>query len=1423
MKTKATKKRPLGPSMMAAIFLAMAVFRSQGQDLEEGLVTYWPLDDGLASSANIAIQDLQGANPIELTSPDPSQAWLTGSSAKSRGGLRVDGAETFVVVPTSESLDLGTEALTLSLWVKLSILPGELTEGFGGIFDSVNDAYVLYLDRNANELRFKVTADGGAERPGIPAADLTVGEWMHVAGVYDGAAGEARIYANGELKDTHGGPTGVVRAGQTAGIGRNGDEDRFFLASDLDEIAVWNRALSEAEIQSLVATGLLPAFDTDGDGMRDAWETATFGNLDQDGSADGDGDGLTDAQEYAAGTVPSSADSDGDSLNDGDEVNTHQSDPLRADTDNDGLTDDVEIAGGTSPSLADTDGDGLSDADELNVYLTDGTKADTDDDGFSDSEELAVGTDPNSKADLPPADTVFLVRSSQDGESWLEPTLWSDGMAPQAGKDYVVPGSGADTLRLAADGETIFPGDSLTLASNTQLLLSQAGTGVITVPNLVLNGGQLVQEGTTALNLAGTIDVVADSLITLPLDGGPLTLESTLHGAAQLTIDAPDDVAEPRPFVLAGSGNDFTGDFIFDHVSLNAKTTGSLGNGNLRMVSSTIDIDYNAYNPQSTLTLTGAGSKIVLDQFLIFQSLVIAGTAFPEGTYDFAAWEALDPNAADFITDGGGAIVLGGDSDSDRLLDDWELRYFADLGTAAGGDDTDGDTLTNEQEFIADTDPTLPDTDSDTLTDAEEVNTHGTSPLLADTDGDGLTDAEEINRDEPSNPLRADTDADGLTDGDEVNIHKTDPLLEDSDGDSYADAFELHDNGDPLDAEVSPRLAQLDLLGGLISFWTFDDGLMDPNTTAITDIQGRNHASLMSPDASAAWLMGDEAKNDGSLRILGEETYVPIPNSPSLNLTTEAVTIAAWVKLDELPSAMGAGFGGIFDSRNDAYVLYLDRGNAELRFKVTANGAERPGIPEAELTTGEWLHIAGVYDGAARESRIYLNGQLMDTHNNPTGMVRQDQIAGIGRNGDEDASHFHGAIDDLGLWDVALTSPQITKLIEGPTGVNLDTDEDGLLDSWEMEFFGNLDQDASGDSDGDGLDNAAEFAATTQPTNADSDADGVNDGDEVDLGTDPLDAASAPLVIGEGLGAGLVAYWPLDDGLTDSTTITITDEVGVNPLTLTSTDPANAWLLGGAAPTGSGLQVDGVDHYVVVPSAPALDLPGDTLTMSMWVRLDQLPSELAGGFAAVYDSSNDAYIFYLDRNNAELRFKVTATGAARPGIPEAELVINEWIHITGVYDGPNGEARIYKNGELMSTIGGVSGTVRAGQIAGIGRQGDEETNFFSGGVDDIAIWDRVLTESEIDVIASGVSILGPIDEGDPDFRITAVENTDQGLMLRWNAVQGANYTVQYTEDLADEWSALATDLAAQADGEMNFTDSTARGEGPGFYRILRQP
>lgn len=66
-----------------------------------------------------------------------------------------------------------------------------------------------------------------------------------------------------------------------------------------------------------------------------------------------------------------------------------------------------------------------------------------------------------------------------------------------------------------------------------------------------------------------------------------------------------------------------------------------------------------------------------------------------------------------------------------------------------------------------------------------------------------------------------------------------------------------------------------------------------------------------------------------------------------------------------------------------------------------------------------------------------------------------------------------------------------------PPAAPSDDDSDGMTDSWELEHFGNLDQGASDDADGDGVSNYSEFVNGTNPLLMDSDGDGIPDGEDL--------------------------------------------------------------------------------------------------------------------------------------------------------------------------------------------------------------------------------------------------------------------------------------------------------------------------------------
>jgi hypothetical protein len=187
------------------------------------------------------------------------------------------------------------------------------------------------------------------------------------------------------------------------------------------------------------------------------------------------------------------------------------------------------------------------------------------------------------------------------------------------------------------------------------------------------------------------------------------------------------------------------------------------------------------------------------------------------------------------------------------------------------------------------------------------------------------------------------------------------------------------------------------------------------------------------------------AKFGGCLKPEGLNAYVTFPQTPDLNINTNELTFSAWIRLLNLPSQLATSYGAIFDSTTDCYVLYLDRSNKELRFKVTDVNSHpaRPGILESFLSTNQWLHVAATYNGSARltagQAVIYFNGQVADSHigndSTPgtglTGNVKSRQAAAMGREGPAGGNSFSGYVDDVAIWRRALAPTEIARLYEG--------------------------------------------------------------------------------------------------------------------------------------------------------------------------------------------------------------------------------------------------------------------------------------------------------------------------------------------------------------------------------------------------------
>lgn len=260
----------LKDGLFAVVFWTVLSQSAAAVNLWDGLVSYWPLNDGAGSTANDTAMGLTGSSGTVADNGTlrNSPTWASG---KFGAGLQFDGTSQDVLIPASTDMDIGTQGVTISAWVKLDQLPSDLTPSFGGILDSQPDNFVMYLDRGNQELRFKATNASGfstatAQHPGIRQAMLNTSDWFHVMGVYDGVKGRSMIYLNGQLIDKSGQSAanqdlrGFVRTGQVSTIGAQATTAAPHTASNwfpgmISDVAVWNRSLGGAEAQYLYNSG----------------------------------------------------------------------------------------------------------------------------------------------------------------------------------------------------------------------------------------------------------------------------------------------------------------------------------------------------------------------------------------------------------------------------------------------------------------------------------------------------------------------------------------------------------------------------------------------------------------------------------------------------------------------------------------------------------------------------------------------------------------------------------------------------------------------------------------------------------------------------------------------------------------------------------------------------------------------------------------------------------------------------------------------------------------------------------------------------------------------------------------------------------------------------------------------------------------
>ncbi len=171
--------------------------------------------------------------------------------------------------------------------------------------------------------------------------------------------------------------------------------------------------------------------------------------------------------------------------------------------------------------------------------------------------------------------------------------------------------------------------------------------------------------------------------------------------------------------------------------------------------------------------------------------------------------------------------------------------------------------------------------------------------------------------------------------------------------------------------------------------------------------------------------------------------------------------------------------------------------------------------------------------------------------------------------------------------------------------------------------------------------------------------------------------------------------------------------------------------------SGQALSFDGVDDYVSVPSSASIDNLG-TLSVSTWIY----PlSAGEGEYGRIFDKCADAFwtkLGYVESNIERFVYFAVYTDVTTMEVSSAinSITFNAWNHVVFTYDN-NGDrkGRIYINGSettYQSQIAAVGTmTSDAGQNLVIGNRDVDLARTFDGSIDEVRVYDRALTASEI--------------------------------------------------------------------------------------------
>lgn len=236
----------------------------------------------------------------------------------------------------------------------------------------------------------------------------------------------------------------------------------------------------------------------------------------------------------------------------------------------------------------------------------------------------------------------------------------------------------------------------------------------------------------------------------------------------------------------------------------------------------------------------------------------------------------------------------------------------------------------------------------------------------------------------------------------------------------------------------------------------------------------------------------------------------------------------------------------------------------------------------------------------------------------------------------------------------------------------------------------------------------------------------------------------------------------------------------------------------GTTPTGSyALSLDG---SIESGAAGSMNLSGSALSFEGWIKPSSFKSAspyISSIMGTEVSDSNSAFLRLGDAGlaNNKLQFVVSINNAQQKLASATALNANTWYHVAATYDGSN--MKIYINGVLDATKA-QTGSVNSTGAFNVGYLYNTSRNF-NGKVDEVRVWRRALSQTEISQNMCNVSV--------PATSLAAYWKFNEGSGSSVQDTSGNGVTLTLTGVDASNWG---TDVPCTTGASRLSGNSTAQ-------------